>query len=58
MKSEPFIASKAFDLGNLGVIAPHKAKYYNRYSIDWLIGTANAGTQLKYVTFWHEGDEL
>ena len=57
MKSEPFIASKAFDLGNLGVIAPHKAKYYNRYSIDWLIGTANAGTQLKYVTFWHEGDE-
>ena len=27
MKSEPFIASKAFDLGNLGVIAPHKAKY-------------------------------
>ena len=57
MKSEPFIASKAFDLGNLGVIAPHKAKYYNRYNIDWLIGTANAGTQLKYVTFWHEGDE-
>ena len=57
MKSEPVIASKAFDLGNLGVIAPHKAKYYNRYNIDWLIGTANAGTQLKYVTFWHEGDE-
>ena len=30
MKSESVNTSKAFDLGNLGVIAPHKAKYYDR----------------------------
>lgn len=46
-------------LGNLGIVAPHKAKYYNRYSIDWLIGEVKAGTSLKYATFWQaeEGKE-
>ena len=57
MKSESEAISKSIDLGNLGVIAPHKAKYYDRYNMSWLIGAANAGMQLKYVTFWHEGDE-
>ena len=57
MKSESEAISKSIDLGNLGVIAPHKAKYYDRYNMSWLIGAANAGTQLKYVTFWHEGEE-
>lgn len=57
MKSESRAISKLIDLGNLGVIAPHKAKYYDRYHMSWLIGAAHAGTQLKYVTFWHEGEE-
>ena len=57
MKTEFESFSKVIDLGNLGVIAPHKIKYYNRYNIDWLIETVKAGTQLKYVTFWHEGKE-
>ena len=57
MKSESEAISKSIDLGNLGVIALHKAKYYDRYNMSWLIGAANAGMQLKYVTFWHEGDE-
>ena len=57
MKSECEIIFKSIDLGNLGVIAPHKAKYYDRYNMSWLIGAANAGTQLNYVTFWHEGEE-
>lgn len=34
MKIEFESFSKAIDLGNLGVIAPHKVKYYNRYNID------------------------
>ncbi len=57
MKSECEIIFKSIDLGNLGVIAPHKAKYYDRYNMSWLIGAANAGMQLNYVTFWHEGEE-
>ena len=57
MKSVCEIIYKSVDLGNRGIIAPHKAKYYDRYNMSWLIGAANAGTQLKYVTFWHEGDE-
>lgn len=57
MKSDSVLASNAIDLGNLGVIAPHKIKYYNRYNIDWLINAEKTGTQLKYVTFWHEGKE-
>lgn len=57
MKSEFDSFLKTIDLGNLGAIAPHKVKYYNRYNIDWLIDTVKKGTQLKYVTFWHEGEE-
>ncbi|MBR3020255.1 MAG: NADAR family protein [Clostridia bacterium] len=45
------------DLGNLGIIAPHKTRYYDRYNIDWLIETVNTNKQLKFITFWHEGDE-
>ena len=51
MKSDCEGISKAIDLGNLGVIAPHKVKYYNRYNVDWLIESVRAGTQLKYVAF-------
>lgn len=42
----------AMDLGNLGVIAPHKKKYYNRYNMDWLIDQVDSGADLKFVTFW------
>ena len=34
MNPERGAITKAIDLGNLGVIAPHKVKYYNRYNID------------------------
>ena len=57
MNPERGAITKAIDLGNLGVIAPHKVKYYNRYTIEWLIDNVKTGTQLKYVTFWHEGKE-
>ena len=57
MKPEHGSISEAIDLGYFGVIAPHKMKYYNRYDINWLINTVKAGTQLKDVTFWHEGKE-
>lgn len=43
---------EAIDLGNLGVIAPHKDKYIYRYDINWLIDKVNSGEKLKYVTFW------
>ena len=49
----------AFDLSNLATIAPHKQRYYSRYDIQWLIDTVEAGTPLKYVTFWKvdQGEE-
>lgn len=47
----------ANDMGNLGVIAPHKVKYYNRYTISWLINEVNTGKKLKFICFWHEGKE-
>ena len=47
----------ALDLTNLGVIAPHKEKYYLRYDINWLINAVKDGTNLTYVTFWHEGEK-
>lgn len=43
---------RAMDLGNLGVIAPHKVKYYNRYNMEWLIGLADNDTKFDIVTFW------
>lgn len=50
---------RAMDLSNLMIIAPHKAKYYRRYNIQWLIDQVAKGTPLKYVTFWKadEGEE-
>lgn len=57
MKLESEFFTRAIDLGNLGILAPHKTKYYNCYNIDWLIETVKTGTHLKYVTFWHEGEE-
>ena len=42
----------AMGLDNLGVVAPHKMKYYNRYNIDWLAQAVDEGRPLKYVTFW------
>ena len=62
MDSNPEIVraySRAMDLSNLMILAPHKAKYYNRYNIQWLIDQVAKGTPLKYVTFWKadEGEE-
>ena len=39
MENNPEIAkafSRAMDLSNLMIIAPHKTKNYNRYNIQWL----------------------
>ena len=41
----------AMDLANLGVIAPHKSKYYNRYNIQWLIDEINSGEKHSFFTF-------
>ena len=51
--------SRAMDLSNLMIFAPHKSRYYNRYNIQWLIDQVAKGAQLKYVTFWKadEGEE-
>lgn len=62
MENNPEIAkafSRAMDLSNLMIIAPHKAKYYNRYNIQWLIDQVEKGVPLNYVTFWKadEGEE-
>ena len=62
MENNPEIAeafSRAMDLSNLMIIAPHKAKYYKRYNIQWLIDQVAKGAPLKYVTFWKadEGEE-
>ena len=46
---------RSHDLANLGVIAPHKKKYYSRYNIDWLIDEVAKGTPLTYLTFWQAG---
>ncbi len=42
----------ALDLANLGVVAPHKEKYYNRYNMDWLESMVDSGEKLTFVTFW------
>lgn len=47
---------EAIDLANLGVIAPHKSKYYNRYNIQWLIDEINSGEKHSFFTFW-QADE-
>lgn len=44
--------SRAFDLANLGVIAPHKEKYYNRYDMKWLENKVDSGEKIKFITFW------
>ena len=50
---------RAMDLSDLMIVAPHKAKYYRRYNIQWLIDQVASGAQLNYVTFWkaNEGEE-
>lgn len=35
--------SNAMNLSNLMIIAPHKAKYYRRYDIQWLIDQVAKG---------------
>lgn len=62
MAEKPEIAKAyrhATDLSNLMIIAPHKAKYYHRYNIQWLIDQVAKGAPLKYITFWKadEGEE-
>ena len=47
----------ANDMSNLGVIAPHKVKYIDRYNIDWLTELIKSNKPVKYVCFWHEGNE-
>lgn len=47
---------EAIDLGNLGVIAPHKDKYLYRYNINWLIDEISSGQKHSFVTFW-QADE-
>ncbi len=42
----------AMSLGNLGVIAPHKKKYYNRYNMQWLSDKVDSGEKLTFITFW------
>ena len=44
--------ARAMDLGNLGVIAPHKAKYYEKYNMQWLEERVDRGEKLEFVTFW------
>ena len=62
MMENPDIAKasrRAMELSDLMIVAPHKAKYYCRYNIQWLIKQVAEGTPLKYVTFWKadEGEE-
>ena len=55
MWKEPEIAEaimRANYLANLGVVAPHKVKFFNKYDIDWLDSEIQSGTKFKYVTFW------
>ena len=46
------VMMRAMDLGNLGIIAPHKSKYFNHYNMSWLEGEVDSGKKLKFVTFW------
>ena len=62
MMENPDIAKAyrhAMDISDLMIVAPHKAKYYNRYNIQWLINKVAEGVPFKYVTFWKadEGEE-
>lgn len=49
------VICNAIDLGNLGVIAPHKNKYIYRYDIDWLISEYEHDKSIKCVAFWQAG---
>ncbi len=42
----------ALDLANLGIIAPHKVKYFERYDMKWLEDKVDSGCDLSFVTFW------
>ena len=42
----------ALDLANLGIIAPHKVKYFERYDMKWLEDKVDSGQELSFVTFW------
>lgn len=44
--------TRAIGMGNLGIIAPHKVKYYNRYNISWLSDQIDNNVSLRYITFW------
>ncbi len=44
--------ANAMDLDNLGMVAPHKMKYYNRYDMERLIFDVESGKKVKVVTFW------
>jgi hypothetical protein len=48
MMENPDIAKayrRAMEMSDLMIVAPHKAKYYNRYNIQWLIGQVAAGQE-------------
>ncbi len=44
--------TEALALDNLSLYAPHKMKYYNRYTMDRLIWEEEHGQHHRYVTFW------
>ncbi len=44
--------TEALALDNLALYAPHKMKYYNRYTMDRLIWEEEHGQHHRYVTFW------
>lgn len=46
----------ANDLANLGIVAPHKEKFFKKYDIGWLENMIQSGKKLKYVTFWRHED--
>ena len=55
MKSECEGISQAIDLGNLGVIAPHKVKYFNHLGFV-LMGIRDLFRQLMGHS-WRPGEE-
>ncbi len=58
MKLESEFFTRAIDRGNLGIIAPHKTKYYNCYNIDWLIETVKTGTHLSMLLSGTKGKNI
>ena len=55
LSQEPEFAAaviRANDLANLGIVAPHKKRYINRYDMEWLTEEVDKGKKLHFTTFW------